>query len=271
MKSEVKSAARSAEHSAALRALARGGYVANGVVHALVGGIAVSIGLTGRGDSDQTSALSAVAATAPGAAALWVLTVLLWALGLFHLVDGIAQSRAGTTAGTAKKWGTRLSRWGQGAAFIATGAIAASAALGNRTDGDARAESASRGLLDVPGGPVLLALIGLGLLAGGVVFMVLGALRSFRKRMTLPSGALGRTVRTLGAIGFVAKGASVAVVGVLIGLAGFRDDPHSAGALDSAVQTLRELPGGSAIVVVLGLGLLAYGVFCGFRARYARL
>ncbi|WP_029088295.1 DUF1206 domain-containing protein [Brevibacterium album] len=267
MSSSAKSAARSAEGSTAFRALARGGYAANGVVHALVGGIAVSIGLTGRGDSDQTSALSSLAGNPLGSLSLWVLTALLAALGIFHLLDGWTQSRADST----KKWGVRLSRWGQGAVFLLTGAVAAFTALGRRGDGDATAENASRGLLDVPGGPVVLAVIGLGLLVGGLVFMAMGSLRSFRTRMSLPAGALGTAVSALGVIGFVAKGATVSVIGVLIGLAGLQDDPSEAGALDSAVQTLRDIPGGTAIVLTLGLGLIAYGAFCGFRARFARL
>lgn len=267
MGGEMKATARSAEDSTVFRLLARGGYVATGVVHVTVGVMALAIAFTGKGDSDQTSALQALASAPLGALALWALAVLLWALGLFHLVLGITQSQGDR----AKKWGRRLSELGQAVVFVAIGVIAASVALGNRSDGDRSAEEASRGLLDVPGGPILLAATGAGLAVGGIAFVVIGVRRGFRKRMRIPGGALGRAVTTLGVIGFAAKGAAIAVVGVLVCVAAFRDDPESAGALDTAIQTLRGLPGGALIAGVIGIGFIAYGVFCGFRSRYARL
>ncbi|KTR81407.1 DUF1206 domain-containing protein, partial [Leucobacter chromiiresistens] len=53
--------------------------------------------------------------------------------------------------------------------------------------------------------------------------------------------------------------------------AGFSGDSSSAGALDSAITSLYDLPGGPATIVGIGVGFLAYGVFCLFRARFADL
>ncbi|WP_240191289.1 DUF1206 domain-containing protein [Microbacterium hominis] len=44
-----------------------------------------------------------------------------------------------------------------------------------------------------------------------------------------------------------------------------------AGGLDSAVDGLRTMPFGGAVAAAVGVGLIGYGLFCGFRARYARL
>lgn len=262
-----KDAARSAENSTTFRTLARAGYVASGIVHGLIGVLAFAIALTGRGESDQSTALQAIASAPFGEVVLWLLAVMLAGLGAFHAVSGFTQAERDEK----KKWGRRLSHWGQAVAFLAMGVIAAYTAIGNRTDGDSSVESTSRGLLDAPGGPVLLTIIGIGIAAGGVAFAVVGLRRGFAKKMRIPSGGGGATVTVLGVVGYLAKGASIAVMGVLITLAGVQDDPESAGAVNSAIQTLHDLPGGPIIVGFIGAGLLAYGVFCCFRSRYADL
>lgn len=263
----MKSAARSAENSTTFRALARGGYVASGVVHGLVGGLALTIAFTGRGESDQTTALQGIASAPLGAVALWLLAGLLFTLGVFHILSGFTRS----TTDRKRKWGQRISHWAQAAMFIAIGVVAASVALGNGSDGDTSAENASRGLLDAPGGPVILAIAGAGVAIGGIVFVGMGLARSFQKKMRIPPGALGTTVTALGVGGYAAKGAAIAVIGGLITLAAIRNDPESAGALNTAIQTLHDLPGGPVIVGIIGAGFIAYGVFCCFRARFAKL
>jgi len=61
------------------------------------------------------------------------------------------------------------------------------------------------------------------------------------------------------------------VVGILVIVAGFTLDPSQSTGLDGALRSLAELPFGVAILVLVGLGLIAYGVYCFFRARFARL
>lgn len=61
------------------------------------------------------------------------------------------------------------------------------------------------------------------------------------------------------------------VVSALLVLAGLRSDPDSAGGLDAAIESIRVLPFGPLLVTAVGVGFLAYGVFCVFRARYAKL
>ncbi|HIE62221.1 MAG TPA: DUF1206 domain-containing protein, partial [Microbacterium sp.] len=48
-------------------------------------------------------------------------------------------------------------------------------------------------------------------------------------------------------------------------------DPDAAGGLDEAIHSLLALPAGPALVIGVGTGFAAYGLFCFFRARYADL
>lgn len=263
----VKDAVRDVETSAPLRALARGGYAASGAVHALIGVIVVAISLGGSGDSDQSGAFLAIAAAPLGFVALWALAVLLWALGVWHALQAVLISRASDV----KKWGIRVSEGGQGVVFLALGTVAASVALGARPSGDESAQAASRGVLNLPGGTWLLALVGVGITIGGIVFVVMGVLRSFTKKISLPPAPLGTLITVLGVAGFIAKGVALGIVGVLLLVAAAKVDAESAGGLDGAIQALLGVYLGPLLVALVGAGFIAYGVFCFFRARYARL
>ena len=263
----AKRAAREARSSTPLRGLARGGYAANGGVHVLIGVIAIAIALGARGEGDQAGAFKTIGGAPLGFVGLWALAVLLGALGLWHAANGLIATRASDV----KKWGVRISEWGQALVFLALGAIAASVALGARPNAEKTAEEASRGVLTLPGGAWLLGLVGIGIGVGGVSFLVMGVLRSFRTKVDIPEGRLGHTVTTLGVVGFVAKGIALLVVGILVTVAAVKVEPDTAGGLDGAIDTLLDMFAGPFLVGLVGAGFVAYGVFCFFRARYAHL
>lgn len=267
-----KQAARKAESNNAFRVLARTGYAANGVVHLLIGVIVIFIACGGEGTSDQSGAFMAIASAPLGFLALWALSVALCALGIWHVLEGILARELGADVkGFAKKWGRRISEWGQSLIFIALGSVAGAVALGARVSSEESAETASRGVLSLPGGSGLLALLGVGIGIGGVSFVVMGALRSFRKRLSIPRTAMGKVATVLGVFGFIAKGAALIIVGSLMVVAAVNVDASTAGGLDGAIHALIGVAYGPLLVGLVGFGFLSYGIFCFFRARYARL
>lgn len=271
-KAAARAAAREAESSTTFESVARAGYVANGLVHVLIGVLVLVLAFGGEAEGDQAGALKAVAGAPLGFVLLGLAAAALWALGLWHLAEGIlARDRSDDAKGAAKKWGRRAAEWGQSLVFIALGGIAAAVALGARPDAEKTAEDASRGLLDVPGGPIVLALIGAGIAVGGIAFVVMGALRSFRRRMRIPPGRRGRVIEIAGAIGFVAKGVALVIVGILLIVAAVRRDAEAAGGLDGAIDALLGLALGPLLAGVVGVGFLAYGVFTVVRAGLARM
>ncbi|GLJ81231.1 DUF1206 domain-containing protein [Microbacterium imperiale] len=264
----VHDAARAVERQPAARALARGGYVANGLVHLLIGSLIIAVAFGGDQDADQTGAFRAVAEMPLGFVALWAAAALLAALGVWHLAEGMLASRRREGAAA---WGLRISEWGQAFVFLFFGGLAAAVALGARPRADQAARDASRGVLALPGGVVAIVLVGLGVAVAGVVFAVMGVRRSFRSKMSIPDDALGRTVAGLGVAGFIAKGIALGSLGLVLVVAALRARAEDAGSLDAAIRALLDLTLGPAIVVIIGAGLIAYGVFTVFRARYARL
>ncbi len=255
-----------------MRGLARAGFAANGVLHVLIGVIALVIASGGTGEGDQSGALKAVAGAPFGFVALWILAIGLAALGLWYVLEGVLAADAHDgVKGETRTWGRRVSAWGKALVFLALGVLSASVALGARPNSEHAAEGASRTALSVPGGPILLTIVGIAIGIGGVAFIVMGVRRSFRTQMDMPPGVVDSTVSTLGVIGFVCKGLALALVGVLLVIAVFTADPETAGGLDGAATTTLALPGGSWLVGAIGVGFIAYGVFCFVRAKYARL
>jgi len=267
MTSTACSVAREAEANPAFRLAARAGYVANGILHLLVGGLVLAVGFGATKDSDQTGAFRAVATVPLGAVALWALAAGLVALGGWHLLQAIVprglsgRRRVARIAAEAP----------QGVVFVVIGLISAAVALGARPRAEKTAEDLSASVLTLPIGGFVLGATGVIVAAVGVGFVWMGLRRSFHSKVRLPDGPAGRALSALGAVGFVAKGLALGVVGVLVVIAAVRVEPDTAGGLDGAVSALVALPAGRPLAALVGAGFLAYGVFTIFRARYARL
>ncbi len=123
-----------------------------------------------------------------------------------------------------------------------------------------------------PGGKWLIALIGLALLIGGAAYAYSGTRRDFDKEAR--SYSLTPTqvmwIKRLGRIGTVAVGAVVAVIGILFLLAFRQADPMKATGIDGALLALVRLPFGKVLLALIGLGLMAYGVFLALSALWLR-
>ncbi|MGK3953601.1 DUF1206 domain-containing protein [Microbacterium sp. I2] len=266
-RAEVRSAARRAEASTIFEALARGGYVADGLVHILIGVFTVVVAFGGDGETDQPGAFRAIAGAPLGFVVLWVAAIALAALGLWEILEGVLVPRGSRP----RKWGARVTEWGKAAVFLALAAIAAAVAIGARPDPDESVQDASRGLLDVPGGPWVLGLIGAGIGVSGIVFGIIGIRRKFLEGFALPEGRAGTAVTALAVAGYVAKGVALVTVGVLLVVASVKTEADDTGGLDAALDGLTTLSYGPAVCAAIGVGLIAYGVFLVLSARFRRL
>ncbi|CAN5569856.1 DUF1206 domain-containing protein [soil metagenome] len=261
------SAARKTRNSPALRLLARLGYAVNGLLHALIGAIAIQIALGSGGEADQSGALSAVAATRGGVFILWTVFVGLAALGLWLIVNAFLTA---PTNRKKRRWHF-LSELGKGIAYLAVAATTFTFARGGSTNSASTSTDLSARILSLPGGVILVALIGVVIIAVGVYFVVKGTTRRFKRDLSLPRGQAGRATVAIGVFGYVAKGVVLAVVGILFCVAAATLDPSTSSGLDGGLKALGALPFGKLILVVVGLGLIAYAIYSAVRARYARL
>lgn len=260
--SSAAGVAREASNSHALETAARVGYAVTGLLHILIGGIAIGVAAGAGGEADQSGALRELASAPGGQFILWVAVVGLAALGIWQLVSGIAQwGRIGKV----------LSAFGQGVIYLVIAVTALTFALGGSKSSDSSTKSFSGTLISTPGGSILLVLIGLGILGGGGYFVYQGVSRNFLKQIRVPSGDAGRTVTAAGRVGYIAKGIAICVVGILFVVAAFTSDSTKASGLDGALKSLKQLPYGPIILIVVGVGVIAYGLYCFARARLAKL
>ena len=266
--SGVKSAARAAQDSTTLRVIARVGYVVLGILHILIGLIAISFVFGGSGgEADQGGAMEQIQEAPMGVLLLWLIVLGLLALAIWQVAEAFLERDPDLK----KKWGRRLKFVGTAVAYLAIAGTALVYALGGRSDSSESSQSFSAQLLSSPAGVVLLTLVGLLVGGIGVAFIVRGVTRAFEKHLDLPAGTVRKGIVTFGLVGYIAKGIAVAVTGILFIIAALTHDPETAGGLDAALRALAELPFGPIILWIVGAGLIVYGLFCFARARYARM
>jgi hypothetical protein len=265
--STVKHAARAAKDSTAFRRIARVGFVVLGLIHVIIGSLAISIAAGGSGDADQDGAMEQLRSTPLGGLLLAGVAVGLFALAAWQIASAFLAADPAET----KKWGQRVKLFGISAAYLAVGGMALIYALGGRAESEEASKTLSEVVLAAPGGVVLLVVIGLSVIGVGIGFVVGGVLRSFEKLLDLPTGAARRGIVTLGVIGYLGKGIAVSVTGVLFVVAAVTQDPEKAAGLDAALRSLLDLPLGPFVLGAVGAGFAIYGVFCIARARFARM
>lgn len=263
----AKSAAHVVQSSSVFRTVARIGYVVLGVVHIVIGVLAISITTGGGQNADQGGAMEQIREIPLGVLLLWVIALGLFALALWQIAEAVVERDPDTK----KKWGRRAKFIGTALAYIAIGITALVYAVGGSSDSSSSTQSFSAQLMATPGGVALLVLAGLGVLAIGIAFVVRGFTRAFEKYLDLPAGTARKGIVVFGMVGYIAKGIAVGVTGVLFVVAALTHDAKAAGGLDAALHTLAELPFGVFILWIVGGGLVIYGLFCFARARYARM
>ncbi|MEQ3550866.1 DUF1206 domain-containing protein [Pseudonocardia nematodicida] len=262
--------ARDAARSKPVRIAARGGIAANGVLHLLIGWLAIQLALGSGGQADQNGALGAIAAEPLGRVFLWVLVLGFAAVVLWRTVSSIWGF--GYVGDRKKQLTKRVVSAGQAVVYAVLAVTAATTAVRGQSSSGGGGQ-ATAGLLGLPGGQIITALVGLGVLIGGGVMIWNGWQKKFTEDQDL--GGADRRARRVnartGQIGYIAKGIAIGVLGILLGLAALTFDPQQANGLDSALKTLREQPFGVFLLIAVGVGIACYGVFCFLDARYHRV
>lgn len=260
---DVEDGARAARER--LEPVARVGYAISGVLHVLIGVLAVRLALGVRGGSaDQGGALAAVAGTPGGQVLLWAASAALAALAVWHLVDGALELRW-------RQHGDGVKDLAKGLVYSAVVVTAATYAAGGETDAEDTSDDVTEQLMEDLLGTLAVGAAGLAVLGIGIYHVVKGVRRRFREDLRLPEGPGRVAVDVAGVLGYAAKGLALGVVGVLFVAAAATNDPREAGGLDAALRALLELPAGPGVLVAVGVGFAAYGVYAAVRARLGHL
>jgi hypothetical protein len=283
--SEITRAAQRAHHSDALEVAIRVGLVAYGVVHVLIGWLALQVAFGEKStQASSTGAMHALASQPLGAALVWVVAIGLLALVVWRALEAWRAWR--TEDGT-----DRLkSVAGQGLKAVIYAVLAVTAlktALGDSAGGRGAGGGGGGGggggkggggstdtltaqLLAMPGGTILVAVVGLAVVGYAGYYVWQGWTDKFLEKL---DGApkrreVSKAYRMLGKVGFVAKGVAIGVIGALFVYAALTHDPQKSAGLDQALQEIAQQPFGQALLVAVAFGIACYGVFCFARARH---
>ncbi|MEZ5229797.1 MAG: DUF1206 domain-containing protein [Acidimicrobiales bacterium] len=258
--------------------LGRVGWAANGVVYALMGALAFTIAgqsagtTTGQGEeASKSGAIATIAEQPAGAALLIAIAIGLALYAIWKLVSLVLPAD-----NDAHAWVSRLGSLLGAVSYVALGWTALSIALRPGTsDGSngSRVETYTRRVLDATGGRFLIFAIGLGVVGLGGYYLYKAWNATFES--DLAPGSVGplshHALVNMGRVGWLGRGLMVALIGSFLTRAAMQFDPDDAVGLDGALRRVAGSPLGTALVAVVALGLIAYGVFCIVSAPRRRL
>ncbi|ORB72202.1 DUF1206 domain-containing protein [Mycobacterium scrofulaceum] len=249
--------------------LARVGYVVNGVLHLIVGYLAIRVACGDGGTADQTGALATLAAKPGGPLALWIAAGALLAMGLWRLVEtALGRSCDRDSTGSSSDASSRAKALGLAAVYLAFAYSAFGFARGAGRPADQQNSSISARLMATTGGTVALVAGGVVIVAVGGYHIYKGASRNFVDDLKGESGDL---VRRVGVAGYIGKGVVIALTGALVIVAACRSEPKKATGLDGALKTLGAQPYGAALLIAAAAGIITYGLYSFVMARSTKM
>lgn len=249
---------------------ARAGFVVSGIVHLIIGYIAIRLALGGAaGTADQSGAMTELAAKPGGVVALWVGVVAFAIMGLWRLAEAALGSSSRPDADSKKSEVLdRVKAFALAVVYFAFAYSAFGFARGSGKSSSGQSAGITARLMQTTAGTIALVAGALVIIAVGGYHVYKGVSQSFLEDL---EGATSPLVRRLGTVGYIAKGLAIAAVGLLVILAVSQSEPDKASGLDGAFKTVGAQPYGVALLIVAGVGIITYGLYSFAMARYAKM
>ncbi|MFF2246362.1 DUF1206 domain-containing protein [Arthrobacter sp. NPDC058130] len=265
---DAADAAEDVTNSKPLEIAARAGFAVSGVLHFLIGLVAIRLAMGGQGQADVSGAVEELAGQPAGPLLLWTSFAACVALAIWQASDAIFDFGH---LPTKKKIGNKLKAALQAVVYTAFALTLASVATGARSDNRESASDMTVNLMKSPGGVALLVVIGVAIAVTGIIYAIRGFRKSFLKYLRVPSQQTRTVVTAVGVVGYVAKGFALLLVGLLVIIATVTAHPEESTGLDGSLKALREQPFGVYLLAAVGVGLICYGIFMVVRAKLAKM
>jgi hypothetical protein len=248
------------------------GWFAKGVVYLIAGFLALAVAAkasgwaeatsaTGNQEASPTGAIKTVAGSPGGTVLLWLLALGLILYAAWRLVSAFLPGDTGAKA-VVQRIGYVVS-----AVIYATFAISAVALARHSSkdqNGNSKVTDISASFMAHTAGRWLIGAVGLIIVATGLYRIYKGVTMDVNNELDLSGMSATRRVWTerLGAIGEIGRGIGIGLVGFFMVRAAVQYDAAEATGLDGALRRLATHSWGVVVVVVVGLGFVAYGAFC---------
>jgi hypothetical protein len=255
-----------------LEGFARFGYAAKGVVYVIVGGMAAAAAVGAGGDMTGSRGAFTKILEAPFGRILLVIVALgIVGYCLWQFIRAIEDPEG--EGSDAKAIAKRIAYFGSGVIHLGIVLAAVRLLTGNGhadSTGDGRARDWTAWLMSFPFGIWLVAIVGASI-AGYGLWRIWRAWRvKLDKRLALGelSPATHRWVVAISRFGIAARGVIFIILGGLLMIAAWRENPSEARGVGGALRTLEQQPYGPWLLAAVALGLIAYGIYEFVRARY---
>ncbi|WP_105422461.1 DUF1206 domain-containing protein [Neorhizobium sp. T25_27] len=246
--------------------LARSGYATRGIVYVLIAGMA-SLSTLGGGEPDSNSALQIVLEQPFGQIWLGLIGIGLIGFILWRVAQSILNTDRHQH--NAKGYLVRAGLLVSAATYtgLAFYAVGQALLLGFGAGSSGARESWTAWLMQQPFGRYLVAGVGLAIIGAGCAQAAKGIKRGYLR--FFESGFEQRAVLNgICAYGLLARGVIFLIIGGFFIYAAFAVDPNQAGGLADALAWVRQLPFGAILYGLAAIGLFAFGLYGLIEARY---
>ncbi len=255
--------------------LARLGYIVKGGVYSLIGILAVQAALSSGGKTtDSKGAIRTIAAQPFGKILLIVVAVGLFGYALWRFIEAIENpesSGKSQAKDIIKRIGYFISGLIYGALAFDAGRIALGAG-GGGSNGKSKAEWTAI-VMQKPFGRWLIGTVGAIIIGLGVYRLYRAFKVKFRKRLDLSelSSTEEFWLVNVSRFGIAARGVVFLIIGGFLIRAAKQFDANEVKGLDGTLQAIAQQPFGKILLLLVALGLVAYGIYLWVQARYRRI
>ena len=264
--------------------MGRAGWLAKGIVYLFAGVLALMVASkasgwsdassdTGNQEASPTGALKTIAHATGGPLLMWLLAIGMLIYAAWRLVS--AAMSGGTDA---EAWAKRIG-FVVSAIIYTTFAITAISLASSSPSADAGANGNSKvtsitaKIMEHSGGRWLIGIVGLIVIGAALYRVKKGVQQDVNDELDL-SGMSAERLRwteRFGRIGEIGRGVGIGLVGFFLLRAAMTYDANEATGLDGALRRLAENSWGVLVIVLVGLGFAAYGLFCTTTFTHRRL
>jgi hypothetical protein len=269
-----------AEHPGVVK-VGRAGWFAKGVVYVIAGFLALSVAAKASGWASSTSstgdqeaspigAIKTVAGSSGGTLLLWLLAIGMLLYAAWRVVSALLPGGTG-----AKAMAHRVGYIASAVMYItfAISAIALARHTPETPDGNKKVTDISASFMSHSFGRGVIGLVGVIVIAVGLYRISKGVTMDVEDELDMSgiSPSRARWTERLGAVGEVGRGIGFSLVGFFLLRSAITYDASQATGLDGALRRLAVESWGVVVVVVVGIGFAAYGLFCLATFTHRRL
>ena len=267
----VAAGGEKAVQSDSFEALARAGFLARGVVYAIIGVLALEVAFGAGGKTtNQKGALVEIAQQSGGK-----ILLVLMAIGLFgYAFWRLLRAAIGHGPEETDDAGDRVKGVASGIAYASLFVTSLAILFGSSSSGGSGSpDKATGGVLGWPGGQVIVAIAGLVLIVVGLYQGDEGVRKKFLEKSKTEemSETTERVFTALGMAGHLARMVVFALIGYFLMKAAIDFDPDKAVSVDGARAALAKASYGPLLLGIVAAGVIAFAAYSVADARYRRV